>query len=236
VFADWYSGKLRVPDGKEIAYVHMGYGSVYERDLIFTVADGKVQGPEVIENKKENLLSEMEIARQELEKLKESPLGNQPAFSPRENGQVLADNNGQPTGKDVIVPGKGIFSFGTARKEIELVTGSGEPGSKYSDVYFIDYPKAGIQVSYVNEKDTVRVIYFYSDQTRYEHYVTPNVKTDKGIDWTATAEDVIKAHGTPVNDFGQDNGSWRRLEYAGIDFLFAGGKLRRIGILPPKDQ
>ena len=28
VKADWYSGELRIPDGRQLEYVHMGYGSV----------------------------------------------------------------------------------------------------------------------------------------------------------------------------------------------------------------
>ena len=34
VFAHWYSGRIRVPRGKLLKYVHAGYASVYERDLL----------------------------------------------------------------------------------------------------------------------------------------------------------------------------------------------------------
>jgi hypothetical protein len=43
----------------------------------------------------------------------------------------------------------------------------------------------------------------------------------------------LKAYGKPLKDFGGKGESWRRLEYAGIDFLFRGGRLERIGILGP---
>src|SRR5262245_15493283 len=33
LFADWFSGVLRVPKGKVIAYVHMGFGSVFEEEV-----------------------------------------------------------------------------------------------------------------------------------------------------------------------------------------------------------
>jgi hypothetical protein len=126
VIADWYSGELRVPDGEQIVYVNMGYGSVYERDLIFTVADGMVEGPKVIDNTKEQLPSEMDIALKELEKLKESPLGSQPAFSRQEKGQVSADNNDndQHTGKDVIVP-EHLVECGLKDADAELAGGTG---------------------------------------------------------------------------------------------------------------
>jgi hypothetical protein len=50
VKADWFTGELRLPDGKQLQYVHMGYGSVYERDIVLSVAAGKVTGKEVIDN------------------------------------------------------------------------------------------------------------------------------------------------------------------------------------------
>ena len=50
LFADWYSGQLRVPQGKEIEYVHMGFESRYERDLLITIEKGRVVHREVREN------------------------------------------------------------------------------------------------------------------------------------------------------------------------------------------
>lgn len=41
-FAHWYSGTLRIPQGKRLEYVHMGYGSSYERDLLLTVKRGVI--------------------------------------------------------------------------------------------------------------------------------------------------------------------------------------------------
>lgn len=34
VFAHWYTGCVRIPQGKLLKYVHSGYASVYERDLL----------------------------------------------------------------------------------------------------------------------------------------------------------------------------------------------------------
>ena len=42
VFAHWYSGTLRVPEGKILRYVHGGYGSTYESDLLITIDKGVV--------------------------------------------------------------------------------------------------------------------------------------------------------------------------------------------------
>lgn len=42
VVADWYSGALIVPDGQMTRYVHMGYGSSYERYQVLRIAGGRV--------------------------------------------------------------------------------------------------------------------------------------------------------------------------------------------------
>ena len=42
VFAHWYSGDMRIPQGKLLNYIHAGYASVYERDLILNIERGVV--------------------------------------------------------------------------------------------------------------------------------------------------------------------------------------------------
>jgi hypothetical protein len=42
VKADWFSGKIISPQGKELYYVHMGYESLYERELEFKFDKGKL--------------------------------------------------------------------------------------------------------------------------------------------------------------------------------------------------
>ncbi len=69
--ADWYSGTLQIPQGKQLLYVHMGYGSVYEKELSLTIESGKVVREQVIDNTRKNLPTEEEQAREELLKLKE---------------------------------------------------------------------------------------------------------------------------------------------------------------------
>ena len=46
-FAHWYTGQLRVPQGKLLKYVHHGYASIYERDLRFDIKKGVVTGTRV---------------------------------------------------------------------------------------------------------------------------------------------------------------------------------------------
>lgn len=41
VLADWYTGALIIPDGELVDYVHMGYGSTYERYIVAIVREGR---------------------------------------------------------------------------------------------------------------------------------------------------------------------------------------------------
>ena len=50
VFAHWYSGTLRVPQGELVKYAHMGWASTFERDLLIDVEDGRVTGMRVQNN------------------------------------------------------------------------------------------------------------------------------------------------------------------------------------------
>jgi hypothetical protein len=51
VEARWFSGRLRVPQGKMLHYVHQGYAQVFEQELFITIKDGKVMGTETIDNR-----------------------------------------------------------------------------------------------------------------------------------------------------------------------------------------
>lgn len=50
VFAKWYSGEIRLPDGELLEYVHQGFGSVYERDLFLEFKDGVLINSRVVVN------------------------------------------------------------------------------------------------------------------------------------------------------------------------------------------
>lgn len=52
VFAHWYSGTLRIPRGKLLHYLHAGYGSTYEEDLVFMIEKGVVIGKTIKVNGK----------------------------------------------------------------------------------------------------------------------------------------------------------------------------------------
>lgn len=50
VFAHWYCGRLRLPQGRLLEYVHGGYDSRYERDLFLTLERGVLVGEETVVN------------------------------------------------------------------------------------------------------------------------------------------------------------------------------------------
>ena len=44
VFAHWFTGEIRLPQGAQIKYRHMGYGSIYEYDLLMDFKEGVLLG------------------------------------------------------------------------------------------------------------------------------------------------------------------------------------------------
>jgi hypothetical protein len=46
-FAGWFSGTIRVPQGKVVEYVHLGFCSRYESDLLIEIVKGIVQSDHV---------------------------------------------------------------------------------------------------------------------------------------------------------------------------------------------
>lgn len=52
VFAHWYSGTIRIPQGKMLKYLHAGFGSTYERDLILELERGVVVATHIRHNGK----------------------------------------------------------------------------------------------------------------------------------------------------------------------------------------
>jgi hypothetical protein len=69
--ASWFSGTLRIPQGKQMLYVHMGYGSVYEQEIILVIEKGKLVKEELQDNRKKKLPTGDEKTQEELQKLKE---------------------------------------------------------------------------------------------------------------------------------------------------------------------
>lgn len=61
VFAEWFTGEIRVVVGELLLYVHMGYGSLYEKELYIEIERGIVITEEEIDNREAfEKLSEVE--------------------------------------------------------------------------------------------------------------------------------------------------------------------------------
>lgn len=48
IFADWVTGELRIPKGKMLDYIHIGFDSVYEDEIVLTVEQGVVINTETV--------------------------------------------------------------------------------------------------------------------------------------------------------------------------------------------
>jgi len=48
IFADWFSGALHIPKGKVLDYIHMGFDTVYEGEIVISLEKGVVRKTEVI--------------------------------------------------------------------------------------------------------------------------------------------------------------------------------------------
>lgn len=58
VFAFWVNYKLRCVDGECLYYIHMGYSSIYEYDIEYTVRHGLVKKKMIYDNRKTFVISE----------------------------------------------------------------------------------------------------------------------------------------------------------------------------------
>lgn len=50
VFAEWFTGTLRIPQGKRLNLVLFGFDTVYESDRFISVSNGKVESEWVVTN------------------------------------------------------------------------------------------------------------------------------------------------------------------------------------------
>jgi hypothetical protein len=51
LFADWFTGVLRIPVGNQLQYVHMGFGTVYESELHIRIERGREVERRSIDNR-----------------------------------------------------------------------------------------------------------------------------------------------------------------------------------------
>ena len=54
VFADWFSGDIRIPEGELLKKINLGYASVFEKDRILTIKEGILISETVKDNTKQD--------------------------------------------------------------------------------------------------------------------------------------------------------------------------------------
>jgi hypothetical protein len=60
VKATWFSGIIRIPKGRRLMYVHMGYHSIYEKELFLKFDRGELVKERLIDNTEKELPSRRE--------------------------------------------------------------------------------------------------------------------------------------------------------------------------------
>jgi hypothetical protein len=121
VRADWFSGELRIPDGAMVEYVHMGYDSTYEREIILTIQSGQLISEKVIEHSKRVIPSQ-------------PPAGSGPTGAPPSPAQLPGSGSPQGTPRAGLEPNlrqpaeqRGQVSTPTsARGRLALLIGNAE--------------------------------------------------------------------------------------------------------------
>jgi len=51
VFAHWFNGTLKCPFGEQLKYVHMGYNTTYEKELLLEIKQGLLINESIVNNK-----------------------------------------------------------------------------------------------------------------------------------------------------------------------------------------
>lgn len=52
VLAEWFTGEIKIPQGKMLHYEHMGYMSIFEKDLFLEFNKGNLVGKREVDNTK----------------------------------------------------------------------------------------------------------------------------------------------------------------------------------------
>ena len=52
LFADWFTGELKIPQGELLQYAHAGFGSVYEQEILIKIEQGSVIDTKIKDNRR----------------------------------------------------------------------------------------------------------------------------------------------------------------------------------------
>jgi hypothetical protein len=65
VFANWFTGKIVIPQGKQVQYIHMGYASIYERELHISFKNGLQTNERIVSNEK--IANKIELEKKQMQ-------------------------------------------------------------------------------------------------------------------------------------------------------------------------
>jgi hypothetical protein len=222
-FASWYTGELRLPQGRQLLYIHNPYQSIYEREVVFRVRAGLVEPPTTVDNRKKPLPQEY---------------GNTDRYAPPLGSFDISssppDLSIETRGLITAGVGLGKIILGAPEEQLKELLGPSERlylGYQAVDEFHVDYVESVVQIRYDLPNKTAAAIYFNNMGARSRH-----VKTDRGIGFSATADDIRKAYGEPseirkilVSEISPATATDYR--YPGIEFRFENEKLIRITIV-----
>ena len=106
------------------------------------------------------------------------------------------EDNAQPT--VIAGEGWGAVRIGATSKTVDAFLGDGQPDGRGSDVYFKDYSRKGVQVSFEKTSDTVHAIYFHNRQRGDEQFATFCEHTSNGVSWQSSVDEVKKTMAVPL--------------------------------------
>jgi len=65
VFANWFTGEIIIPQGEQVQYIHMGYASIYERELHISFKNGIKRNERTVSNEK--IANKIEINKKKMQ-------------------------------------------------------------------------------------------------------------------------------------------------------------------------
>jgi hypothetical protein len=68
IFASWFTGQLVLPQGEMLEYVHAGYESVFEKELLLKIENGVFIESEIVDNREK---PKAELSQDEKERVKD---------------------------------------------------------------------------------------------------------------------------------------------------------------------
>ena len=121
--------------------------------------------------------------------------------------------------------GWGDVKIGQSVDQVDEILGKPTRQSPVGDMIFADYAWSSVLFVYVSDTHRLGAIYF-DNRTTLKDKNALLFRTDAGISWNSTEDDVVRAYGTPLKIKASTNR--RRLIYRAMQFLFIKNRLTAV--------